>query len=136
MFTGHKWNAAIYFDDGASQEQTDALKKIFSGQSGGIFAAATNFIRELAAIKSAPIRFGMDGKRRWLQIPEYLNLELEAIKGQAPDKDSQVVNPPFSLAPGDDPVIARSSKYSYKDLGFEWDSSGKNGFYTRFNYGP
>ena len=25
---------------------------------------------------------------------------------------------------------------THKDHGFEWDSSGKNGFYSKFNYGP
>ena len=136
MFTGPKWKAALYLDNGASQEQTEALTKIFSGQSGGFFSAAANFIGEMLGIKSAPITFGMDGKRRWLHIPEYLSLEIEAIKGGDPNKDSLVTNPAFTVAPGYDPVISRSTKHSYKDLGFEWDSSGKNGFYSKFNYGP
>ena len=136
MFTGPKWKAALYLDNGASQEQTEALTIIFSGQSGGFFSAAANFIGEMLGIKSAPITFGMDGKRRWLHIPEYLSLEIEAIKGGDQNKDSLVTNPAFTVAPGYDPVISRCTKHSYKDLGFEWDSSGKNGFYSKFNYGP
>jgi hypothetical protein len=136
MFTGPKWKAALYFDNVASQEQTDALSKIFSGQSGGFFAAAANFIGEMLGVKSAPITFGIEGKRRWLHIPEYLNLEIEAIKGGDQNKDSLVTNPAFTVAPGYDPVISRSTKHSYKDHGLEWDSSGKNGFYSKFSYGP
>ena len=90
-------------DNGASQEQTEALTKIFSGQSGGFFHAAANFIGEMLGIKSAPITFGMDGKRRWLHIPEYLSLEIEAIKGGDPNKHSLVTNPAFTVAPGYDP---------------------------------
>jgi hypothetical protein len=136
MFTGPKWKAALYLDNVASQEQTDALSKIFSGQSGGFFAVAANFIGEMLGVKSAPITFGIEGKRRWLHIPEYLNLEIEAIKGGDQNKDSLVTNPAFTVAPGYDPVISRSTKHSYKDHGLEWDSSGKNGFYSKFSYGP
>ncbi len=39
----------------------------------------------------------MEGKRRWPNIPEYLNLEIEAIKGQDPNKDSLVTNPAYPL---------------------------------------
>jgi hypothetical protein len=136
MFTGPKMKAIFYLDKGASQEQYDALSKIFSGQSGGFFAAASNLIGEMVGIRSAAITFGMEDKRRWLRIPEYLDLEIEAISGSDPRRDSQVTNPAFTVAPGHDPIIARSTKHSYKDYGFEWDSSGKNGFYSKFNYGP
>ena len=64
-----------------SQEQKEVLSKIFSGQSGGFFAAVSTMIGEMVAVKSAPITFGMEGKRRWLHIPEYLKLEIEALKG-------------------------------------------------------
>jgi hypothetical protein len=136
MFTGPKMKAAFYLDEHANQKQNDALSKIFSGQSGGFFAAAANLIGEMVGIKSAPITFGMQGKRRWLRIPEYTELEIEALKGNDPNKESLVTNPSFTVAPGYDPVLARSTKHTYKDFGFEWDSSGKNGFYSRFKYGP
>lgn len=136
MFTGPKMKVAFYLDSDASQEQAEALSKIFSGQSGGFFGALSNYIGEIVATKSAPITFGTEGKRRVLHIPDYLSLEIEAIKGSDPNRDSLVTNPAFTLTPGNDSILARSTKYSYKDHGFEWDSSGKNGFYTKFNYGP
>lgn len=136
MFTGPKMKAAFYLDEHANQEQNDALSKIFSGQSGGFFAVAANLIGEMVGIKSAPITYGIEGKRRWLRVPEYMELEIEALKGNDPNKDSLVTNPSFTVAPGYEPVIARSTKHTYNDYGFEWDSSGKNGFYSRFKYGP
>ena len=134
MFTGPKMKLAFYVDTNASQEQRNALSNIFSGQSGGFFAVAAQFVGEVVGVKSAPITFGVEGKRRWLHIPEYLTLEIEAIKGHDPNKDSMIVNPSFTMVPSHDAVISRSTKYSYKDHGFEWDSSGKNGFYSRFKY--
>ena len=58
MFTGPKMKAIFYLDKNASQEQSDALSKIFSGQSGGFFAAAASLIGEMVGIKSATITFG------------------------------------------------------------------------------
>jgi hypothetical protein len=136
MFTGPKMKVALYLDKNANQQQSDALSNIFSGKSGGFFGVAAKFIGEVVGVKSAPITFGMEGKRRWLHIPEYLTLEIEAMKGSDPNRDSLIVNPSFSMVPGYDHVIARSTKYSYNDHGFEWDTSGKNSFYSRFKYGP
>lgn len=136
MFTGPKMKAAFYIDKRSSEEQVDALTKIFSGQSGGFFAAAANLICEVLGIKTVPITFEMQGRRRRLHIPEFMELEIEAMKGNNAEIDSLVTNPSFTVAPGYDPIIARSSKNAYMDLGFERDSSGKNGFYSRFKYGP
>ena len=134
MFTGPKMKLAFYVDNNANKEQSDALSSIFSGQSGGFFAVAAQFVGEVVGVKSVPITFGVEGKRRWLHIPEYLRLEIEAIKGNDPNKDSLIVNPSFTMVPGYDAVVSHSTTYSYKDQGFEWDSSGKNGFYSRFKY--
>jgi len=136
MFTGPKMKVAFYLDKNANQEQIDALSNIFSGQSGGFFAVAAKLIGEKVGIKSAPITFGMEGKRRWLRIPEYLTLEIEAMKGNDPNKDSLIVNPSFGMVQGHDPIIAHSAKYSYNDHGLHWDTTGKNGFYSKFKYEP
>ena len=136
MVTGPKWKAALYIDDNASSEQADALTKIYSGQAGGFFAAAANFIGEMLGVKSVPIEFGIDGKRRWLNIKNSVELEIEGVKGIDPNKESCIVNPAFSVVPGSDLVIAHSSKYNYNDHGLQWNNSGKNGFYCRFSYSP
>jgi hypothetical protein len=128
--------AAFYLDKRADQGQVDALSKIFLGQSGGFFAAAANFIGENIDIKSSQIEFGIQGKLRWLTIPENLELEIEGIKGSDTSQDSLVTNPAFTVAPSFDPVIARAMKHHYRDHGFEWNSSGKNGFYSKFKYEP
>lgn len=49
-------------------------------------------------------------------------------------RESLVVNLALYGAAGFDPVIARSTKYTFKDHGLEWDNSGKNAFYSRFAY--
>jgi hypothetical protein len=87
-------------------------------------------------IRSIPIEFGIDGKRRWVRIPKLVELQIEGVVGGDKNRESLIVNPRFTVAPGYDPVIARASKYSFDDHGMKWDNSGKNGFYSKFTDAP
>jgi hypothetical protein len=136
MATGPKMDAALYIDERATREQIDSLTTIYSGQAGGFFAVASNLIGKMLGVKSVPIEFGTDGKRRWLRIKDLLQLQIEGIAGADPNQESLVVNSAFGLVPGSDLVVARSSKYAYNDHGMQWDNSNKNGFYCRFSYSP
>lgn len=44
------------------------------------------------------------------------------------NKESVLANPTFTIARGYDPVIAYSTKYTYKDHGLEQDNTGRNAF--------
>ena len=87
-------------------------------------------------IKSVPIEFSIEGKKkRKIKIPSFAEMEIEGLTGSDPNIESKVVNPAFSNTPGYDPIIARSTRHTYKDHGLEWDNSGRNAFYSRFTYG-
>lgn len=136
MFTGPKWKAALYLDEKANKEQADALGKIFSGQAGGFFGVVAGLIGEVAGVRSVPIKFEVDGKRRTLQVPSAIDLTIEGIEGADKSKESTIINAPMLVAPGFAAVVAKSTKNSYGDHGMKWDNSGKNGFYSRFAYAP
>lgn len=72
------------------------------------------------------IKSGIIGKRRSLRVKDSIELEIEGVNGADPTKDLRLVNPAFSAVPGSDLIVARSSKYHYKDYGLEWNNSGKN----------
>jgi hypothetical protein len=65
MFPGPKWKIAVYLDERANNDQKDALTKIFTGQAGGeFFAEILPLIGEILGIKSVPIEFSIEGKKR------------------------------------------------------------------------
>jgi hypothetical protein len=138
MFTGPKWKIALYLDEKATNDQKDALTKIFTGQVGGeFFAEILPLIGEILGIKSVPIEFNIEGKkRRKIKIPYIVEMQIEGLTGSDPNVESKVVNPAFSNTPGNDPIIALSTRHTYKDHGLEWGNSGRNAFYSRFNYKP
>jgi hypothetical protein len=138
MFTGPKWKIAIYLDEKADDDQKNALTMIFTGQVGGeFFTEILPLIGEVLGIRSVPIEFSIEGKkRRKMSIPSFAKMEIEGLIGSDPNTESKVTNPAFSNTPGDDPIIARSTTHTYKDHGLQWDNSGRNAFYSRFTYVP
>lgn len=137
MLTGPKWKITLYLDEKASNDQKDALTKIFTGQVGGdFFIEMLSRTGEIMGIRSVPIEFKIeDKKRRKIKIPSFAEMEIEGLNGSDSNIESKVVNPAFSNTPGIDPIIARAIRHTYKDHRLEWDNSGRNAFYSRFSYG-
>ena len=126
----------MYLDEKASKEQTDALGKIYSGQAGGFFGVVAGLIGELAGVRSVPIKFEVDGKRRTLHVPSTIDPIIEVIDGAEKSKETTISNAPMLAAPGFAAVVSKSIRNSYNDHGMKWDNSGKNGLYSRFAYSP
>jgi hypothetical protein len=131
-----KWEAALYLDARASEEQRNVLTQIFGGQAGGVPAALGNFIGKVHGVKAVEFDYSAEGKKRSLSIPGVVDAEIEAIQGQK-GSDVTISNQPMAVAPGHSAVVSKSKKLSYHDYGMNWDVSGKNGFYSTFDYsGP
>jgi hypothetical protein len=128
-----KWKVALYTDDRASQEQTQALATIFSGQGGGHLAALGPFIGEVLGVKSVPIEYRAEGKKRSVRIGNVAEAEIEAIPGQG-DRLVEVHNVPFTVVPDVPMVLSKSSRCRYDDFGHSMDISERNGYYSPFAY--
>ena len=134
LMTGPKWKIALYVDERASKEQSDAIVKIFSGQAGGFFGVLADRIGELAGVRSVPINFVKEGKRRSVTIPSTLEVSVEGIAGENQGRDVVIVNPPLKIAQGYDPIVSKSTMHNYSDHGMKWENKGKSAFHSRFAY--
>jgi len=128
-----KWEAAVYLDQRADAKQKDALTKIFAGQAGGHPARLASHVGKILGLASTAIDYQAKGRQRGLKIPNVAEVSIEAIEGQG-GAEVTVVNHPLCIAPGNPAVTARSKKLSYKDHGLSWEVSGKNGFFSPFQY--
>jgi hypothetical protein len=54
VFAGN-WKAVVYVDDLCSQQQQDALLKVFTGQLGGAIGDLAALIGEVVAVERVPI---------------------------------------------------------------------------------
>ena len=128
-----KWKVALYLDERATGEQRDALTRIFAGQAGGHFANVAPCIGEVLGIKAVPIDYRAEGRRRSLGIHSLADIEIEAVPGQN-GAEVALANMPFCIVPGVPAVVAKSKRLSYRDYGYEWEITDKNGFYSPFTY--
>lgn len=125
------WQAAVYLDDRATEEQGAALGAIFSGAAGGHPAVLAGLIGDVLGVASAPMDFTVDGPSRALTIGDVADVKITAIAGQG-GAEVTVGNHPLCVAPGHDAVTARSEHLRFTDHGFEWELSERNGFFSPF----
>jgi len=128
-----KWKVALYLDERATQEQREALTKIFAGQAGGHLANLAGCTGEVLGVKAVPIDYRAEGRRRSLAISGLAKMDIEGVTGQN-GGEVTVADVPFCVVPGIPSVVAKSEHVSYNDYGLRWEITGKNGFYSRFAY--
>jgi hypothetical protein len=128
-----EWRVAAYVDDRATEEQQGALLKIFSGQAGGHPARLASHIGELLGAAPASIKFEMHSGKYSLKIAGIAEMEFEQIVGQG-DGPVTVTGHPLCFSLGFPATVAKSSKFSYRDHGMDWELSEKTGFFSPFVY--
>jgi hypothetical protein len=128
-----KWRAALYLDERATQEQRDSLTRIFAGQAGGHLANMAACVGEILGVKAVPIAYRAEGRRRSLSIDGLADVEIEAMAGQD-GAEVTIAAPPFCVVPGIPSVVGKSKRLSYRDYGYQWELSDRNGFYSAFAY--
>src|ERR671937_2229739 len=75
--TSGNWKIGLVVDEAASDEQAQALERIFSGQEGGPFGECVPLIGEFLGLERAPIRVS-DGR---LTVGDRTDVTFEAFTG-------------------------------------------------------
>lgn len=128
-----KWNVAVYLDEKADTSQKDALTRIFAGQAGGHPERLASHVGNILGVASVPITYESTGKQRSLTIPNIADVTIEAFAGQEGEAIT-ITNHPLCIAPGNPVIAALSGRMHYQDHGLTWTLSGKNGFFSPFQY--
>src|SRR5438876_6944643 len=64
------WSLAVYIDQRANDEQTEALAAIFTGTAGGPMAAFAPLISKNLGVSMVPITFRIEVKALFAEIPD------------------------------------------------------------------
>ena len=127
------WSAALYLDERADEQQRQALQAIFTGSVGGPPAALAPLISTVLGVKTVPITFHKEGKRRSVEITSVMQLAVHALPSMNPDEEiwAKTGHPfaPTSLA-----MAVGDEKSTWADYGMRWDNSGKNAHYAPINW--
>jgi hypothetical protein len=127
------WSVAVYVDERANEQQREALQQIFTGAAGGPLGGLAPLISTVLGIKTAPITFSKEGKRRAVEVPGVMRMAVHATPGLDPEKEVWIPNvQPF--APEGIAVAVGEDGNLWTDYGMRWDNSGKYGDYAPINW--
>jgi hypothetical protein len=132
QMTDGGWKVALYLDDRATQEQSEALGAIFSGAAGGHLAALGPLIGEVAGVTPASITFTKDGANVSATVGDTLSMSAEQLVGMDGTSPAIIENPLLGA------VVQPLRQGRVGDVAYHghWDAeySGTNSFLTDFKY--
>jgi hypothetical protein len=113
IFQGN-WKVVVFVDDGATDEQQEALLKVFTGELGGPLADFAQLIGEVVAVERAPIIFTVEEGKGSLRIGSGMNPVVEADMASymgATEKPTTLQETVFSTIPGSPAYVSKATKY-------------------------
>lgn len=129
------WRVGLFMDESASQEQSDKLGAVFSGQMGGPPELVASLVGENLGMEVAPIEYVDDGLRHWVKIGDFVEMEIEDFvppqtPGAEPTKITGVFHPANSTL-----TVARATNNSQVSaFGLEFSNAEKNGHSAPFSW--
>jgi hypothetical protein len=127
------WTLAVYIDERADDQQTDALGAIFSGAEGGPMAAFAPLVGQMLGVKKVPIKYSIQGKTRAAEIPGIMHMAVEPLPTLHPSGELWAASG-HPVAPDRLAFAVGVANSTFADHGMRWDNSGKNGHYAPINW--
>jgi hypothetical protein len=79
VMTDGNWRLGVFVDEQATDEQSEKLVQVFSGQLGGPMAGLAPLVGEMLGVERAKIDVRDDGVRHSVRIGEAIDFEVEDI---------------------------------------------------------
>ena len=132
---GGNWKAVVYIDDRCSQEQQDALLKVFTGQLGGAIADLAALIGEVVAVERVPITCTVTEGEGLLKFGDVAEARMTAFKG-ATGQVTTLNDTVFSTIPGAPAYPGTASSFRRKGAPglADVDVSGRNALQGMFRF--
>lgn len=126
------WKVALYLDNRATPQQSEALGAVFSGGAGGHLAAVGPLIGEIAGVGPATISFDKSDGSLHAEVADALSMSSDPVAGLDPQTPAVITNATFGVVT--QPVRqARARDASYHGY-WSAEFSGTNSFITDFRY--
>ncbi len=129
------WKVVVYVDDGATDEQQQALLDVWTGKLGGPVADLAQLVGEVLAVERAPTTFEVEGVKGTLKIGSAIHAELEPFKG-ATGESTALHDSVFTTIPGSPAYVGKASSYKVdvSNYGFEIDLRDHNAVQGSFRF--
>ena len=104
------WRIVAYIDDGATDEQRNALLDMWTGKLGGPVKDLAALVGEVLGVEQVPITFDVQGGRGQLQIGDAISAELAPYHG-ATGKATTLHDTVFTTIPGSPAYPGKAARY-------------------------
>jgi hypothetical protein len=126
------WRVGLIMDDGASEEQTQALGAVFGGEKGGPMEMVAALIGEMLGLEHMPIEYEDDGFRHRLKAGDGIDIEVEDIVPEGESEPSRLTG--IHMPASSTLTVARATSSKIQAFGMKFDNEGKNGHYAPFSW--
>jgi hypothetical protein len=127
------WRIRVYIDDKATEQQKDALLKVWTGKAGGPIADLAKLVGTVDAVELVPVTFDIKGAMGTLKIGEAVSATLTPFQG-ATGQPTAMLDTIFTTIPGSPAFVGKASSYTAKAPGFDVDLKGHNAVSGSFRF--
>jgi hypothetical protein len=129
------WRVVVYVDDGATDEQQQALLDVWTGKLGGPIADLAQLVGEVVAVERVPIRFAVEGVAGTLAIGDAIEAALRPFQG-ATGQSTALHDSIFTTIPGSPAYVGKADTYKINAAqhGFTIDLQGHNAVQGSFRF--
>jgi hypothetical protein len=127
------WRVIVYVDDGATDEQQQALLDVWTGKLGGPVADLAQLVGEVVAVEKQPVTFQVEGAAGRLAIGRAIEAELEPFMG-ATGQPTALHDTVFTTIPGSPAYAGKATSYKVAVPDYEVDLQGHNAISGSFRF--
>lgn len=128
------WKAAVFVDDGASDQQHQAIIDVWTGKLGGPAADVASLIGEVVSVERVPIIYEIVEGKGKIKIGSIAEADMEPYRGPTGEVTT-LGESIFTTIPGAPAWVAKaskyirkSSKYGLKDINLEGHNAIQGSF--------
>jgi hypothetical protein len=131
----HHMRVALLVDDGASDEQHEALSRAFTGKLGGPLSDLARVTGKLEAVEAAKITFAADNDTARLEVPKRVAVRSKRLRGST-KRPITIGDGVLATLLGTPGVAGKSSRYRLTLVApdLDIDVSGRSTTSGRFAY--
>jgi hypothetical protein len=121
VMTDGGWRLGVFIDAAASDEQADALGRVFGGQLGGPMEALSPLVGEQLGVERAPVELREDGLRHSVRIGDKIEFEIEDVLPFGAESGDPVRLTGIAHPAGSELNVARATRSRISAFGIEYE---------------
>jgi len=129
------FRSLCFVDEGASDEQFEAMRAAFLGKLGGPLADLAQLVGELVGVERAPIDYGLEEGEGHVSVDGKVSARVAPYRSAAGDTTT-LRDSIFSTIPGSAAWVGKASQMvvDIPEHGYQWRLEGKNAIQGEFAF--